>query len=94
MSDQDKLVYVNSVLRGKLIESKVLQQQAAQNSKQQFASSPDLSRELVNAIIAAFDAHSAMSKQALNSTTVQNGLKEILLNHSGLWEGLRAVAAK
>ena len=30
-----------------------------------------------------------MSTQALNSPTVQGGLKDILLNHAQLWETLR-----
>jgi hypothetical protein len=31
-----------------------------------------------------------MSSQALNSITVQGGLKDILLNHAGLYENLRS----
>jgi type I restriction enzyme R subunit len=89
LTDQDKLVYVNDVLMGKLLESATLRQQAANNSKQQFASSPDLNTELLNAIMGALDAHNAMSTQALNSPDVQRGLKEILLNHSALYERLR-----
>jgi type I restriction enzyme R subunit len=34
-----------------------------------------------------------MSTQALNSPTVQRGLKDILLNNAGLWETLRDRAA-
>ena len=30
-----------------------------------------------------------MSTQALNSPTVQSGMKDILLNHAGLYETLR-----
>jgi hypothetical protein len=30
--------------------------------------------------------------QALNSPTVQNGMRDILLNHARLWEFLRARA--
>ena len=74
---------------GKLLESNTLRQQAANNSKQQFATSPDLNTELVNAIISALDAHTAMSAQALNSADVQRGLKDILLNHTALYERLR-----
>jgi type I restriction enzyme R subunit len=92
LTDQDKLVYVNDVLLGKLLESETLRQQAANNSKQQFATSPDLNVELLNAIMGALDAHNAMSTQALNSLDVQRGLKDILLNHSDLYERLRAVA--
>ena len=76
LTDQDKLVYVNNVLKGKLLESSTLRQQAANNSKEQFAKSPDLNTELLNAIIGALDAHTAMSTQALNSPDVQRGLKE------------------
>jgi type I restriction enzyme R subunit len=73
-----------------LLESERLQQQAANNTKEQFANSPDLKTELLNAIMSALDAHTLMSTQALNSTTVQNGMKDILLNHADLWEMLRA----
>ena len=93
LTDEDKLVYVNSVLKGKLLESNTLQQQAANNTKEQFANSPDLSKELVTAIIEALDAHTTMSTQALNSTNIQKGLKDILLDHAGLWETLRERAA-
>jgi type I restriction enzyme R subunit len=90
LTDQDKLVYVNRVLLGKLLESETLMQQAASNSKEQFASSPDLKSEILNAIMSALDAHNVMSTQALNSEAVRAGLTDILLNHSGLWESLRA----
>jgi type I restriction enzyme R subunit len=89
LSDNDKLVYVNNVIKGKLLESEVLRQQAANNTKEQFANSPDLSKELLNAIMGALDAHNTMSSQALGSPTVQSGLKDILLNYAGLWEALR-----
>jgi type I restriction enzyme, R subunit len=89
LTEQDKLVYVNNVIKGKLLESQKLQQQAANNTKEQFANSPDLNAELLNAIMSALDAHTEMSKQALNSPTVQNGMKDILLNHAKLWESLR-----
>lgn len=90
LTDQDKLVYVNDVLKGKLLESETLIQQASNNTKEQFANSPDLRKELMNAIIGALDAHQAMSSQALGSEAVREGLKDILLNHAGLYESLRA----
>ena len=89
LTDQDKLVYVNNVIKGKLLESETLQQQATNNTKEQFANSPDLKTELLNAIMGALDAHNAMSTQALNSPTIQGGMKDILLNHAGLYETLR-----
>jgi type I restriction enzyme R subunit len=93
LSDQDKLVYVNNVIKGKLLESETLRQQASNNTKEQFANSPDLKTELLNAIMGALDAHTLMSSQALNSITVQGGLKDILLNHAGLYENLRTAGA-
>ncbi len=89
LSDNDKLVYVNNVIKGKLLESKTLQQQASSNSKEQFANSPDLNSELVSAIMDALEAHETMSSQALDSEDVRDGLKEILLGPAGLYEQLR-----
>ena len=63
--------------------------QAANNTKEQFANSPDLKNELVNAIIDALDAHNEMSSQALGSEEIQDGLKEILLGPASLYEKLR-----
>ena len=42
LTDDDKLIYVNNVIKGKLMESAILAEQAANNTKEQFASSPDL----------------------------------------------------
>jgi type I restriction enzyme R subunit len=42
LTDDDKLVYVNNVLKGELLESAKLRQQAGSNTKEQFANSPDL----------------------------------------------------
>jgi type I restriction enzyme R subunit len=89
LSDHDKLTYVRSVIRGRLLQSETLRQQAAANSKEQFANSPDFGSELMDAIIGALDAHQSMSSQALNSAVVRDGIKDVLLNHTGLYEDLR-----
>jgi type I restriction enzyme, R subunit len=91
-TDHDQLVYVNQVLRGKMLESETLVQQAVNNTKEQFATSPDIDNALMNAIVEALDAHNSMSTRALNSPQVRRGLKDVLLNHSRLWEALRAKA--
>jgi type I restriction enzyme R subunit len=91
-SEQDQLRYVNGTLLGKVSESKTLQQQAANNSREQFANSPDLQTEVQNAIIESYDAHTVMSTQALNSPIVLRGILDVLLNHSGLYEALRGRA--
>jgi type I restriction enzyme R subunit len=88
-TEQDQLQYVNGTIFGKVIQSPKLRQQAASNTKEQFATSPDLKAELQSAIIASYDAHTDMSTKALNSPIVLQGILEILLNHSKLWEALR-----
>lgn len=90
LNDDDRLVYVNNVINGKLLESQILVQQAANNTKEQFANSPDLSNDLMNAIIDAFAAHTTMSKQTLDSERVRSGLRDILLGPAQLYEALRA----
>ena len=89
LTDDDKLVYVNNVLKGKLLESDLLHQQAMNNTKEQFANSPDLASEIMNAIMDALAAHGSMSKQALGSDRVRTGLKDVLLGPAGLYEALR-----
>ena len=89
LTDEDKLTYVNEVIKRKLMESEVLREQATHNTRQQFGNSPDLEHELVQAIISALDAHTTMSTQALNSDLVRQGLKDILLKQPGLYESLR-----
>jgi type I restriction enzyme R subunit len=92
LTEDDRLVYVNNVIKGKLLESLVLVQQAANNSKEQFANSPDLNSELLNAIMDALAAHNTMSKQALESERVREGLRDILLGPAQLYEALRSRA--
>jgi type I restriction enzyme, R subunit len=90
LTEDDRLVYVNNVIKGKLLESVTLAQQAANNTKEQFANSPDLSGELLNAIMDALAAHNTMSKQALESQRVRSGLRDILLGPAQLYEALRS----
>jgi type I restriction enzyme, R subunit len=90
LTDDDQLVYVNGVLKGKLLENETLVHQAASNSKEQFANSPDLKDALLHAIMDALEAHSTMSTQALGSARVREGLRDILLGPGQLYEGLRA----
>lgn len=93
LSDDDQLVYVNGVLKGKLLENETLVKQAANNTKEQFGNSPDLSQAILHAIMDALDAHQSMSTQALGSQRVQDGLKDILLGPAQLYEALRARAS-
>lgn len=91
-SDQDQLVYRSTIL-GKLLESETLQQQATNNTKQQFSNSPDLNSEFNNATIASLDAHTTMATQVLNNPEAQRAMLDLLLNQSRLWETLRGQLA-
>ncbi len=93
LTDDDGLVYVNDVLKGKLLESERLVQQATNNTKEQFSNSPDLSDAIMDAIMDAYAAHSTMSKQALDSAKVRAGLRDVLLGPARLYEALRARGA-
>jgi len=88
LTEHDMLAFVDN-LKGKMMESDLLMQQAMNNTKEQFSNSPDFTAEQLNAIIDAFDAFSTMSRQALDSAKVRQGLKHILLGPAGLYEGLR-----
>lgn len=90
-TDGDQLSYVTTI-RDKMLESDALVTQAANNTKAQFDNSPTLRDELMNAIIDAFEAHASLSKQALDSQKVRDGLKDVLLGPAQLYEALRARA--
>lgn len=70
---------MNDVFKGNLLESEILVQQAMSNTKGQFANSPDVANELMNAITDVFAAQSSMNNQALDSERVRSGLKDIQL---------------
>jgi type I restriction enzyme R subunit len=85
----DKLVYVDDVIKGKLMESEKRAEQAVNNTKEQFANSPDLASEIMVAVMDALTVHTAMSKQALESAQLRVDMKDVLLGAGKLWEGLR-----
>jgi len=87
-TDGDQLSYANT-LAEKTLESEVLQKQAANNSKEQFANSPDLTNEILTAVMDSMDAQTDLSTKALNSAEIREGLKQILLNQLGLYDKLR-----
>ncbi|WP_415410939.1 type I restriction endonuclease subunit R [Synechococcus sp. A10-1-5-9] len=92
LTDDDKVMYAQ-VIQNKLLGSKTLQQQAANNSKEQFKTSPDLLTSSMDAYIEALDAHQSMSKQALDNPYVRAQMMELLIEKFGLWEALRDRAA-
>ncbi len=92
-TDGDKLSWLNSQ-REKLLESEVLAQQAANNTKEQFASSPDLTRVFIDALIDSHSAQSNLSLQALNSEQIQREVINLLLGPARLYETLRGQASQ
>ena len=78
LTDDDKVIYVGNVIKGKLLESKRLQQQAVSNSKEQFKTSPDLMIESNNAYMDSLDAHPTMSKQAIQDPYVNSQVRKVL----------------
>lgn len=78
LTDDDRLICVNS-LKSKLLASETLIQQASNNTKAQFSASPDLSKQFLDAVIAALDVYNAMDEQTLNSERMQKGLLDTLL---------------
>ncbi|MEY2341627.1 type I restriction endonuclease subunit R [Acidithiobacillus sp. IBUN Pt1247-S3] len=91
---KDQLVYVNDVIKGKLLDCEILVQQAIANTKEQFAASPDLDRQLRDAILDALASFTDMSKQALESAQVFQDIKSVLLGPVGLYEALRGRAGE
>ena len=87
----DQLSYANTLVE-KTLESEVLQKQAANNSREQFASSPDLTKEITNAVIESMDGQTKLSTRAVNSPEILEGLKRVLLNQLGLYEKLQSRA--
>jgi len=69
-----------------------LQKQATNNSKEQFANSPDLTSEILTAVMGSMDAQTELSMRAVNSGEIREGLKLILLDRLGLYEKLRTRA--
>ncbi|MES0134748.1 type I restriction endonuclease [Mesorhizobium sp. M0016] len=90
VDDEDSVRYVMGDIRGQMLRSDTLVEQAANNSKEQFANSPDILKSIVNAIMDADESHSRLSKQALDSAKIREGLKDVLLGPGNLWELLRA----
>ncbi len=65
-------------LSEKMMESEVLAKQAAANTKEQFATSPDLKRAMKEAAVAGVDNHQEMVNQVLNDERKTDKLLEML----------------
>lgn len=94
LTDDDQLAYVAGFLRNHMAASDELRVQAANNTSAQFANSPTLRRELMDAAMDSDAAFSTMSRQVLNSENVREELLKILLGPGRLYEVLRGEAGR
>lgn len=78
LDEHDKIALVNHVM-GKMLDSEVLAQQAAANTKEQFGASPDYRNVMLESVAEGLDKYQDMAKQVLNSERVQQGLAGLLL---------------
>lgn len=92
VDEDDQVRYVMGDIRSQVLKSQTLADQAEHNTKERFGDSPDLTKAIEDAIMDAFETHSALSKQALASKQVRDGIKELLLGPGRLWEGLKEKA--
>lgn len=65
-------------LSGKIMESGVLEQQAAANTREQFASSPDFKDAMINAALEGSENHQDMVRQLLEKKEIQSRLIDML----------------
>jgi type I restriction enzyme, R subunit len=78
LSDADLLNYANHV-RDKMLENEVLAQQAATNSKEQFALG-DFHNVMMDSVIEGLDNYRSMASQVLGNERVQKGFASLLLD--------------
>lgn len=74
------------------MESEVLAQQAAANTKEQFSSSPDFRREMENAAITGMENHQEMVRQMLSDDQIKARIMEMLADL--VWTGFQSKDAQ
>ena len=89
LPDREKVDYVANVIKGKILDSRKLQKQARKVSKEELRRSPDLWLTSQNAYMDALEAHSSMSRQAINNIYIQEKVINLLIDNFNLWEDLR-----
>jgi type I restriction enzyme R subunit len=89
VTDDHALAYVNGFLRSQMLASEDLQNQARNNSRAQFDNSPTLRQQLLDAVLDSESSFGSMSRQALDSEAIREGLLQILLGPGQLYQALR-----
>lgn len=79
LTDADRVNYVNHIA-GKMMESEILEKQAAANHKSQFGASPDFMNVFEDAVMAAYENHKAMSEQVMGKDHVKKAMAGMLLD--------------
>ena len=87
LTEEHKIAFYEGV-EASVLGSETLRQQARHNSEQQFANSPDLPEEILNAVMDTDAKFGAMMRQVLDDDKVRRGLKDALVR-GGLWSKLR-----
>ena len=78
LSDADLVTYARHIT-GKLLENAELAQQAASNSKEQFALG-DFSKIFVDTVIEGLDNYQSMAEQVLNKEQTRKGFESMVLD--------------
>ncbi len=78
LTDADLLNYANHI-RDKMMENEVLAQQAATNSKEQFALG-DFNDVMMDTVIEGLDNYQSMASQVLGNERVKKGFADLLLD--------------
>lgn len=91
LTDNDLLALANHV-GGKIMESEMLAEQAAANTKEQFGTSPDYKNVRLDCVADGLDNYQEIAKQVLNSSRVQKGCPRVCL--SWFIQGLRRRAVR
>jgi type I restriction enzyme, R subunit len=86
LSDADVLSFATHI-RDKMIENPTLRQQAASNTKEQFALG-DFRKAMMNAVVAGMSNYQSMGKQVLSNERVREGFATVLLDI--VYEALRS----
>ncbi|WP_305825841.1 hypothetical protein [Massilia brevitalea] len=79
LTDKDMLALANHV-GGLMMDNEMLEEQAAANTMEQFGASPDYKNVMLDSVAEGLDKYQEMAKQVLNSSRIQDGLSEILLD--------------
>ena len=87
LTEEHKIAFYEGV-EASVLGSETLRQQARHNSEQQFANSPDLPEEILNAVMDTDAKFGVMMRQVLDDDKVRRGLKDALVR-GGLWSKLR-----